>query len=237
MSRNDIVDQAFKDSRDALSTALRHLRTLQTDIEALSDNNSLEFQRIAAADPPEVWSPDSADPAFNSAMADLLTKHKRNIAVVSKRLLIVPNPTRADFSDNLDKVIKLCAQNLALAKSILAAGTTGLCDPSLPANHDSLTGDLSLPWAWTLASQPDPKTHLCEPFFDTTTSRELRRDIVTHEYFHRLPTMGADISVNNVDDALRNPNTIAQIVAFLTDRNRQVNSDGNERAVPPFPAP
>jgi hypothetical protein len=46
-----------------------------------------------------------------------------------------------------------------------------------------------------------------------------------------------DTSVNNTADAFRNANTIALIVAFLTDRFRQRNSDGNEPAVPPLPAP
>jgi hypothetical protein len=85
-----------------------------------------------------------------------------------------------------------------------------------------------------LASQPDPKTHLCEPFF-TRDSRDLRRDVVTHELFHIFGLK--DIGVHNTSDGLNNANTVAQIVAFLTDRFRQVNSDGGEPATPPLPAP
>jgi len=40
-----------------------------------------------------------------------------------------------------------------------------------------------------------------------------------------------------MNDGLTNANTIAQIVAFLYDRFRQRNSDSNEAALPPLPAP
>jgi hypothetical protein len=43
--------------------------------------------------------------------------------------------------------------------------------------------------------------------------------------------------VNNTNDAFRNANTIAQIVAFMSDRFRQANSDGGEQADPPLPVP
>ena len=205
--RQAVADLAFRESRSALQTALRHLRSLQTDIKSL---------------------PDPSDPAFGDAMVKLLSKHQRNIAVVAKRLLVTPDPSSAAFRDALDKVIRLCEHNLAKGKTILAAGTTGLCDPSAPRNAKGL------PHAWTLSTQPDPKTHLCEPFF-TGDSRDLRRDVVTHEYFHLLGLK--DIAVNNTNDGLQNANTIAQIVAFLTDRFRQANSDGGEQAVPPLPAP
>jgi hypothetical protein len=46
-----------------------------------------------------------------------------------------------------------------------------------------------------------------------------------------------DNSVTNTAEALTDANTIAQIVALLHDHFRQVNSDGNEPAVPPFVRP
>src|SRR5271165_96541 len=205
--RDAVADRALAASRASLHLALNHLKNLRNDINAL---------------------PASSDPAFSGAMAILLSKHRRNIAVVAKRMMLTPDPSSAAFRDALDKVIALCDRNLAQAKTILAAGTTGLCDPSNARNA------AGLPHAWTLASQPDPKTHLCEPFF-TSDPLDLQRDVITHEYFHLQGLL--DISVNNTADALRNANTIAQIVAFLADRFRQVNSDGNERAVPPLPAP
>ena len=205
--RNAVADRAHDASRASLHLALNQLRNLRTDINAL---------------------PASSDPAFSGAMAALLIKHRRNIAVLSKRLVLTADPSSRAFRDALDKVIQLCDRNLAQAKTILAAGTTGLCDPTAPRNAKGL------PHAWTQASQPDPKTHLCEPFF-ASDPLDLQRDVITHEYFHLQGL--ADISVNNTADALRNANTIAQIVAFLSDRFRQVNSDGNERAVPPLPSP
>ena len=206
-TRSKIADLAFDDSRAALRTALAHLRSLRDNVSAL---------------------PSTSDPAFNGPMANLMLQHKRDIAVLARRLMIVPpDPSGTSFRNALDMVILLCERNLALGKTILAAGTTGLCDPSHPRNAKGL------PWAWTLSNQPDPRTHLCNPFFGPKTSRDLRRDVVTHEYFHLLGL--EDISVANTNEALRNANTIAQIVAFLTDRARQRNSDGHEPAVPPFP--
>jgi hypothetical protein len=207
VSRNDIVDRAFNDSRAALRDCLTRLRGLRDAISNL---------------------PAGSDPAFGNAMAKLIFQFKRDISVVSRRLLMSADPTSSDFRDNLAKVIRMCEINLGEKKTLLAAGRTGLCDPTNPRNAKGL------PHAWTLASQPDPKTHLCEPFF-TGDSRDLQRDVVTHEFFHLQGLV--DTSVNNTSDALRNANTIAQIVAFTADRFRQRNSDGNEPAVPPLPSP
>jgi hypothetical protein len=206
MTHSEIIDRAFKDSRDSLGIALGHLRKLRDGIKGL---------------------PVTSDPAFNSAFVNLLSKHKRNIAVLSKRLMIVPpDPSGAEFRDKLDRVIDLCDRNLALGKTILDAGTTGRCAPSNPC-----TSGKGPYWACSDPSQPDPKTHVCDMFFNA--SPDLQRDVITHEYFHLLGL--GDNSVNNTADAMRNANTIAQIVAFLTDRSRQKNSDGREPAVPPLP--
>jgi hypothetical protein len=200
-SRDAVADRAHDASRASLGLALGHLRTLRADINAL---------------------PASSDPAFSGAMVNLLFKHRRNIAVLVKRLLINADPTSQAFRDALDKVILLCDRNLAQPKTILAAGNTGLCAGG-SSDH-----------ARTLASQPDPKTHLCERFF-TSDGLDLQRDVITHEYFH-IQGLG-DNSVSNTAQAFTNANTIAQIVAFLSDRFRQVNSDGGEQAVPPLPVP
>jgi hypothetical protein len=206
-TRDAVADRALNLSRDALRSALLLLRSLRDDINAL---------------------PASSDPAFGGAMAGLLTKHQRDIAVIAKRLLLVPDPSSKPFRDALDKVIQLCDRNLAQAKTILSAGITGMCNPALPQNAKGL------PFAWTDKTIADPKTHLCEPFF-TSASLDLQRDVVTHEYFHLQGLK--DISVNNTNDGLNNANTIAQIVAFMVDRFRQKNSDGHEEALPPLPAP
>jgi hypothetical protein len=167
--------------------------------------------------------PGSSDPAFSGAMVNLLFKHKRNIAVLVQRLLVNADPSSKEFRDALDKVILMCERNLAQPKTILVAGRTGLCAGGDPNDH-----------ARTKASQPDPKSHLCEPFF-TKDGLDLQRDVITHEYFHIQGLK--DNHVSNTAQAFTNANTIAQIVAFMSDRFRQVNSDGNERAVPPLPTP
>ncbi|WP_139024926.1 hypothetical protein [Bradyrhizobium sp. STM 3843] len=199
--REAVADRAHEASRAALRVALTHLRSLRTDINLL---------------------PSSSDPAFGAAMVNLLFKHKRNIAVLARRLVLTPDPNSQAFKDALAKVILLCERNLAQAKTIKVAGTTGFC-AGHPGDH-----------ARTSASVPDPKTHLCEIFF-TNDGLDLQRDVITHEYFH-IQGLG-DNSVTNTAQAFTNANTIAQIVALLADRFRQRNSDGGEPAVPPLPAP
>src|SRR4029453_15139795 len=105
----------------------------------------------------------SADPAFGAAMVNLLSKHKRNISVLARRLVLTPDPSSQAFKDALAKVILLCERNLSQKKTIKVAGTTGLC-AGHPGDH-----------ARTLASAADPKTHLCEIFF-TGDGLDLQRD-------------------------------------------------------------
>lgn len=205
-ARDQIVDRAFEDSRNALRRALFHLRDLRDDIN----------KQLKGAQP---------NP---TGMLKLLNDHKRDIAVISKRLVIVsPDPTSKEFRDALDKLIGLLERNLAQPKTLLAAGRSGMCNPTLDFNKDGI------PFAATLAERAPPKTHLCEPFFES--ARDLQRDVVTHEYFHLFGLV--DISVRNTSEAFRNANTIAQIIAFTVDRFRQANSDGNELAVPLLPSP
>jgi hypothetical protein len=205
-AREKVVDQAFQDSRDALRRALFHLRDLRDDINK---------QRNGPQPNP-------------AGMLTLLKEHQRDIAVVSRRLVIInPDPTSTQFRDALDKLIALLERNLAQPKTLLAAGRSGMCNLTLDFNKNGI------PFALTLAGRPPPKTHLCEPFFES--ARDLQRDVVTHEYFHLFGLV--DISVSNTSEALRNANTIAQIVAFIVDRFRQVNSDGNEPAIPLLPSP
>jgi hypothetical protein len=210
-SRDDIVKRAFSDSRNSLRAALHHLTELRTDINRL---------------------PSTSDPAMSAALLVLLAKHRRNIAVLSRRLFLTADPTRREFRSALDQVISLVQKNLAHPNTILAAGQTGLCDPKHPRNAGGL------PFAWTSASQADPKTHLCDPFFNFSgpgDSRDLQRDVITHEYFHLFGLL--DIHVTDTATALKNSHTVTQVVAFLSDRFRQVNAGGTDREVPPLPSP
>lgn len=149
------------------------------------------------------------------------TSHARDLQVLARRLVVSADPLDAQLRQGLSSVIDLLTQNLAQPVTVVDEGAAGRCaiDPTS--------------FAFTQASDPDPKTSVCDPFF--TASEFLRRDVITHEYFHLVGLL--DISVTNLTEALRNANTIAQIVAFLFDRDRQQNSDGNEAAVPSFPSP
>jgi hypothetical protein len=149
--------------------------------------------------------------------------HARDLQVLSRRLVVSVDPLDAGLRSGLSATINLITQNLAQPVTVVDEGTSGRC---------ALFG-ANVPFAAAQATDPDPKISLCDPFF--AVSDDLRRDVLTHEYFHLVGL--EDHSVSNVNEALTNANTIAQIVAFLFDRDRQVNSDGNEPAIPPFPSP
>ncbi len=161
------------------------------------------------------------EPDRTLAMVPILTTHARNIQVLSRRLVLVSaDPLSTQFRDALAKVLALIGDNLSRPMSIRDDGLAGRCAGGPP-------------FAATTASDPDPKVSVCDPFF--TASRDLQRDVLTHEYFHVLGL--GDHSVTNTAEALTNANTVAQVVALIHDRFRQANSDGNEPAIPPFVSP
>lgn len=85
-------------------------------------------------------------------MLTLLKEHQRDIAVVSRRLVIInPDPTSKQFRDALDKLIALLERNLAQPKTLLAAGRSGMCNPTLDFNKNGI------PFALTLAERPPPE--------------------------------------------------------------------------------
>lgn len=160
------------------------------------------------------------EPERTLAMVPLLATHARNIQVLSRRLVLVSaDPLSAQFRDALARVLTLIADNLNHPLTIHDGGSAGRC--------------ASGAFAATTASDPDPKVSVCDPFF--TATRDLQRDVLTHEYFHLLGL--GDHSVTNTAEALTNANTIAQVVALIHDRFRQANSDGHEPAVPPYVSP
>lgn len=164
------------------------------------------------------------EPQKSVALAALLQAHARDILVLSKRLLVSADPLSREFRDALQKVQDLIRRNLAEPKTIVDHGSTGRCDPAIHGG---------IPFAATQRTDPNPRVSVCTPFF--SSSRDLQRDVITHEYFHLLGL--ADRHVVTTNDALTNANTIAQVVAFLHDRFRQRNSDGNEPSIPPLPSP
>jgi hypothetical protein len=194
----DVVNESFAASRASLRTASARLKDLQTRAEALAKLNGV--QRLSAA-------------------TRLALSFSRDIAVISRRLLVPSDPASKEFRDALAKAISLIDQNLTLPNTITAARNSGKC--VRPA------------FAWTSPGRRPPDTDLCTKWFGSP--EDLRRDVITHEYFHTLGL--GDISVNSTAQALGNANTLAQVVALVVDRTRQKNSDGQEQAVPPLPSP
>jgi hypothetical protein len=161
------------------------------------------------------------------AIQNLGRVHARNIAVVSKRLF-VGDPLSPEFRAALRKAIELTERNAGETSTIIDSGQTGRCDPAAKNNKGKV------PFAATTKSDPDPRVSACNPFF--SAKADLQRDVITHEFYHLVGL--ADVEgTDTTAKALNNANTLAQIVAWITDRTRQVNSDGNEAAVPALPAP
>jgi hypothetical protein len=172
-------------------------------------------------------------PSKIAAITRMVSVFARDIAVVSSRLMVSSDPLSKEFRDALDDAIDLIRQNQNASSTIIDEGTTGRCD----ATNFKPPGT---PFAASTQTDPDPRVSVCTPFFtpnpNFSTLADLQRDVITHEFFHLVGL--ADVSpVSNTDDALRNANTLAQIVAWTNDRFRQKNSDGNEPAIPPLPTP
>jgi hypothetical protein len=165
------------------------------------------------------------EPERTIEAVNISATHARDLEVLARRLLVSSEPLDTGLRDALRATIDLIARNLAQPITLVDGGISGRC--TQPAAVDEFI------MAATEVDQADPRMSLCTPFFDQ--GADLQRDVVTHEYFHLLRLV--DQAVNNTADALANANTIAQIVALLFDRDRQVNSDGNEPAIPPFPSP
>jgi hypothetical protein len=166
-------------------------------------------------------------PAKVVAIQTLFRVHARNIAVISQRLF-VSDPLSTEYRTALGKAIALIEQNGRETSTIIDSGATGRCDPTAPQNNGGV------PFGASTKADPDPRVSACNPFF--ASKADLQRDVITHEFFHLVGL--ADVKgTDTTAKALNNANTLAQIVAWITDRTRQVNSDGQEAAVPALPAP
>ena len=204
-----VIQTALRRSRAAVHMALARLMALQGTIEGVDKLNGPE--KVAA-------------------IVAMARAFPREIAVVSKRLFVSQDALTGEFRDALDKAISLIRLNQAASSNIKDDGVTGRCDPK----NFSPPGT---PFGATNADQVDPRVSVCQPFFDTSlafTAQDLRRDVITHEFFH-LVGLEDVTGVDTTEKALRNANTLAQIVAWIVDRHRQKNSDGNEAAIPPLP--
>lgn len=203
----DIIKKAFDASRASLRNVLRLLHDLENTIN-----------RISGLDEPEK----------TKATAVLLSTRARDVLVVSRRLMTSADPFSTQFRDALHKTIDLLQKNLDESATIIDQGATGRCN--LP----------KIPFANTQRKDPEPRVSVCDPFFNSNKA-DLQRDVITHEFFHLLGRLDVgfdtDHSVANTQQGLTNANTLAQIVARLNDRTRQVNSDGGEPDIPPLPMP
>lgn len=191
------MDRAWEASRASLRYVFTRLRALDRQIQV--------FERLGG----------------NEASFNELRAFRRDIAVISRKMVVPLNALDPAFREALTKVMRLVEQNLALPKSLKAARDGGMC-----AGHPRT-------FAFTRGRVIPSDTDLCTLWFNSNP--ELQRDVITHEYFHTLGL--EDISVSNTAEALRNANTVAQVVAHINDRYRQKNSDGFEPAVPPYPSP
>jgi hypothetical protein len=208
-THQDVIRGAFERSRQSLRAVVLILQKLEADIERAdrADGNAKIL-----------------------AIAALGRVHARNIAVLSLRLKVSPDPLSAEFRSALRQARTLIQRNLTESSTIIDEGEHGRCDPDPKINPNNQG---RVPFANTAREASDPRVSVCTPFFGSNA--DLQRDVITHEFFHLLGL--GDISVANTTDALNNANTMAQVVAFLNDRSRQQNSDGNEQAVPPLPTP
>jgi len=173
-----------------------------------------------------IKSADGADGTDKILALQRVGRFDRDIAVISRRLFVSSDPLSTEFRDTLKKVIDLIHGNATASSAIIDQGDLGRC----AAGNYTPPG---VPFAATTQSDPDPRVSVCTPFFDTND--DLRRDIITHEFFHLVGL--ADVSVTNASEGLNNAHTMAQIVSFLHDRARQANAIGGEQQVPPLPMP
>jgi hypothetical protein len=195
-----------------MSSAHRRSRDSLSNVQARLLDLQSEINAAAALPEPE----------RTVAAGTINVSNARDLQVLSRRLVVSADPLDPALGNGVRATLDLITRNLAQPVTVVDQGTSGRC-----AQFDNI------PFAASEPSDPNPRVSLCDPFFGA--SDDLRRDVITHEYFHLIGL--GDNSVSNVNEALTNANTIAQIVAFLFDRDRQVNSDGNEPAIPPFPSP
>lgn len=195
----NLIDRAWEASRTSLRFAMNRLRLLQRQIKYFEESGGSED-------------------AFN----ELRRNYRRDMAVISRKLLVPMNPMDPAFRSALASAIRLFEQNLALPKSLKAARDGGKCAAS------------PQPWASAAGRTNPPDIDLCTIWFEADA--DLQRDVVTHEYFHICGVHDIE-GVDTTAKALDNANTLAQVVAYLHDRARQKNSDGAEPMIPALPTP
>lgn len=164
--------------------------------------------------------------AKNIRLTVLRKNFARDIAALSDKLLTNQNPLSADFRQALQKVLQLIRRNIYEKGLIVDEGTAGRCDPELWGG--------GAPFAAVTPGGPEPRISVCTSWFSMNT--DLHRDVITHEFFHLIGLIDHPL-IANTADALNDANTMAQLVAYIHDRNRWEDSSGLAKPTHAYPAP
>jgi peptidoglycan hydrolase-like protein with peptidoglycan-binding domain len=161
------------------------------------------------------------------AIQALVRGFSRDMAIVTDKLRTSSDPLSREFRAALASARSLVQNNLNATSGVIDEGNLGRCAPT----NFSPPG---VPFAATTRSAPDPRVSVCTPFF--AQNDEMKRDVITHEFFHLLGL--ADMSsINSTADALNDANTVAQVVACMHDRARTRDSSGLSQPSVVYPSP
>ena len=89
-----------------------------------------------------------------SALTQLNVTHSRDIAVISRRLLVSLDPGSIEFRNALNEAIALIEQNLGLPNTITISRKSGKCSDPRDA------------FAWTTPNRKPPDTELCTQWLE-----------------------------------------------------------------------
>jgi peptidoglycan hydrolase-like protein with peptidoglycan-binding domain len=151
----------------------------------------------------------------------------RDIAIIADKLRTNGDPLSRDFRAALASARALVLQNIGAASGVIDEGSLGRC----AASNFKPPG---VPFAATRRTDPDPRVSVCTPFF--AQNDDMKRDVITHEFFHLLGLADMD-AINNTADALNDANTVAQVVAYMHDRVRTRDSSGLSQPRVTYPSP
>jgi hypothetical protein len=164
--------------------------------------------------------------AKTHALASLRATFSRDIAVLSDKLRTNRDPLSSEFRSALQKALLLIRRNLYESGSIVDEGTDGRCHPKLWGG--------AIPFAAVTPWDPEPRISVCAPWFPMNA--DLHRDVITHEFFHLVGLVDKPV-IATTCDALNDANTMAQVVAYIHDRNRWEDSSGLSKPIAIYPSP
>jgi hypothetical protein len=198
---------------------MRALETSRTSLRWVQWRLRLLEQNIKEADHLE-------GTAKTQALVSLRATFARDIAVLSDKLRTNRDPSSSEFRSALQKALLLIRRNLYESGSIVDEGTAGRCDPKLWGG--------AIPFAAATPWDPEPRISVCAPWFPMNA--DLHRDVITHEFFHLVGLVDKPV-IANTYDALDDANTMAQVVAYIHDRNRWEDSSGLSKPATIYPSP